>query len=367
MITSITYYAKANSGTVDCACAIYSDDSGAPDVLLAQDKGNQTIDTTAQWVTININCPIVSGQSYWLFKWASASSYVYWDTGDTNQYNIQGATFETWPNPITPGTYFDRKVSIYATYTTNPTGTANDTNKYVSFDGVDGYVEVADEDTFSIPTTGELTASFWVKRSVDLFTNTEDDGDNGTYVMFLGKGGYHETNNLEWGFRYYSDDGDRPNHISFYMFDLDGGSGAGGRITDPPATNEWCHIVGRVNNPYISIFKNGVKADQENWVTCPITPENGDEAMRFGTMTKTGFFEGSLDDVKIFNRALEDIEIQNLYNAGRGGIASSYSLVGRWKFDGNYEDEIADRDGTGYGGVSLTSDVADSDFFRLFN
>lgn len=116
-VTSISYYVAAASGTVACAAAIYSDSAGVPLNKLAEDTGNQTATTTPGWVTINISLAITKGTTYWLARWTDASANVYWNNGATDQYYVQGAVFETWPDPEAgTGTKFARAVSIYATF-----------------------------------------------------------------------------------------------------------------------------------------------------------------------------------------------------------------------------------------------------------
>ena len=45
--------------------------------------------------------------------------------------------------------------------------------------------------------------------------------------MWLGKG---EIDEMEWAFRFYSHESTRPNRISVYVWNADGGLGAGGSI-----------------------------------------------------------------------------------------------------------------------------------------
>lgn len=47
------------------------------------------------------------------------------------------------------------------------------------------------------------------------------------YIMWLGKG---EIDEMEWAFRFYSHESTRPNRISVYVWNADGGLGAGGSI-----------------------------------------------------------------------------------------------------------------------------------------
>lgn len=125
-LTSINCRCKAASGTISVYAALYSDSSGAPNALLAQQSSaTGSVGTTASWVSVSMNSySLANGGVYWLWEGGSASMTIYWDSGATNQYNVQGmGSPPTWSNPITPGTYNTRKLSIYATYTPDATST----------------------------------------------------------------------------------------------------------------------------------------------------------------------------------------------------------------------------------------------------
>ena len=120
-VTSVSNYIKASAGTVQLALAIYSDSSGSPNALLAEDSGNSTVDTTAAWRTNNLSLSVSASAAYWLIRWVGVTTNTasyYYDAGETNQraFNASG-TFETWPDPFGAPTFSARKVSIYATYT----------------------------------------------------------------------------------------------------------------------------------------------------------------------------------------------------------------------------------------------------------
>jgi hypothetical protein len=55
------------------------------------------------------------------------------------------------------------------------------------------------------------------------------------------------------------------------------------------------------------------------------------------------YFEGSIDDVCIYDRALNSYEIEELYKSRSGGVIS------RWRFDNNAKDSFGVNDGTLYG------------------
>ena len=105
---------------------------------------------------------------------------------------------------------------------------------YLRFDGIDDYVEIPSSDDFSVSKTGELTVSAWLKPDVLDFPNSEGTG----YVHWMGKG---DAGQQEWVLRMYSLDNTetppRPNRISFYVFNPQGGLGVGSHFQDPVTKN----------------------------------------------------------------------------------------------------------------------------------
>src|SRR5258708_37790199 len=102
---------------------------------------------------------------------------------------------------------------------------------FLRFNGIDNYVEIPSSDDFSVSTSGELTVSAWLRPDVLNFPNWGSTG----YVHWMGKG---ETSQQEWVFRMYNRDNTtetaaRPNRISFYGFNAEGGPGMGRFLQAP--------------------------------------------------------------------------------------------------------------------------------------
>jgi len=78
-------------------------------------------------------------------------------------------------------------------------------------------------------TTGQLSVSFWLKPSTFDFTGGSDTSGRNA-LHFLGKYS-SDGDNREWYFRLYNatavDGTNRAKRISFYIFSLAGGLGAG--------------------------------------------------------------------------------------------------------------------------------------------
>jgi photosystem II stability/assembly factor-like uncharacterized protein len=81
------------------------------------------------------------------------------------------------------------------------------------------------------------------------------------------------------------------------------------------ALNTWQHVVGVYDNTSMKLYYNGVLVDNTTFgytnTTAASLPINIG-ADQFGSMSN--FFSGSLDDIRIYNRALSDAEILQLYN-----------------------------------------------------
>ena len=101
-----------------------------------------------------------------------------------------------------------------------------------SFNGTNAYIEVPDNNAFSLPTTGQLSISVWMRPGTLTFPDTEGTG----YVHWLGKGA---ANQREWTFRMYSADNaeNRANRTSFYLFNLAGSEGAGSYVQESVTPN----------------------------------------------------------------------------------------------------------------------------------
>jgi hypothetical protein len=196
-----------------------------------------------------------------------------------------------------------------------------------SFDGSTDYIEIPDSDALSVSTTGYLTISIWVRAdgtSLDannnlLFNHKEGSG----YVYYLGKGvGTGTSGQEEWAFRIYSADNtespNRVNRMSYYLFNLAGGLGAGSYVQETVTRGVWMHFVAVIDSAADTItwYKNGVQKDQDPFHNSQynITPQNGTSPMRIGTKDFNSYFAGALDNLLIYNRALTLTEIQQIYN-----------------------------------------------------
>jgi hypothetical protein len=127
-----------------------------------------------------------------------------------------------------------------------------------------------------------------------------------------------------------------------------------------PLANEWSNITLTVNLNGAKLYYNGLISDSVSFST-DFLSLNGDMCM--GRMNHPSYdaHEGKLDDIGIWNRALSDQEISNLY-AGTTPVSClpSYvptnGLVGYWPFCGNADDESGNANHGTVNGATLTAD-----------
>lgn len=201
----------------------------------------------------------------------------------------------------------------------------------VGLNGLDAYVEVPNSDAFSQPTSGKgLTVEVWFRPDTISF----DGQTSEHYIHWLGKG---ETDDYEWGLRFYSDAPPRNNRVSAYIWNPTNevagqkeNLGAGAYFQDPVTVGAWIYVVacydpGDASNPNagVSICKNGVF--REGPLTSPgarysqfaIHPVHGAAPVRFGTRDLGSFLRGGLADVAIYPRVLRADEVMdNFRSAG---------------------------------------------------
>lgn len=189
--------------------------------------------------------------------------------------------------------------------------------KALYFDGVNAIAKIADDSKFGVPATGELTVSCWIRPDVLDFPNSKASGE-GPYVHFLQKGEYDPVNH-EWTFRMYNKTAsDRPNRVSFYLYNQAGGIGVGSYFQDTEIAGKWIHVLAKVDDQFTYIYKNGIFRDKDDYTIDPIiTPENTPARIGIGAPPSQDsddcWFKGAISLVRIWNKCLSDDEIRRAY------------------------------------------------------
>ena len=93
-----------------------------------------------------------------------------------------------------------------------------------------------------------------------------------------------------------------------------------GHYVNPPAgqftTNKWYFVAFVLNKSNITLYIN----DTKYYNLSNLNLDNYQQQVLIGKALSSGSFllNGSMDEVMIFNRSLSALEVQNIYNLGRG-------------------------------------------------
>jgi|APIni6443716594_1056825.scaffolds.fasta_scaffold03468_1 hypothetical protein len=217
-----------------------------------------------------------------------------------------------------------------AVLTTDRFGTEN--NAYL-FNG-SATISCTDDDLLDI--TSDFTISFWIKNPGSVLHQ---------FVMSKHTAG--EDNTGSWGIASY----DQGNTYSF-VATPHWGFGPPNPTTPIISENKWHHIT-FIYKKATSEWKSFLDGSVVNSGTQDFSIQNtGKDFMIGSCMGYNLNLTASLDDIRIYNVAMTDSEVQNLYNNEADG------LVAYFPFNGNANDESGNGSNPTYigVGVTLTSD-----------
>lgn len=223
-----------------------------------------------------------------------------------------------------------------------PQTTLGKTGQALKFDGVNDYVNVAQGSGAAdhLNLTNNLTISAWVKLAVAGYRNQGSD-----HNIFMQRGAWND--NTNYGFGYASDNKPQFTYRTYLAT-------WGTAIND----NTWHHLVGVRRGTVLEIWVDGVKGTDGS--TCCDANLNTGESFYIGAdQNSNRYSNSSIDDVRIYNRALNEDEIKRLYRIGgalklgtsRANSSLSQGLVGWWTFDGKDINGTKAADASGNGNI----------------
>ena len=176
----------------------------------------------------------------------------------------------------------------------------------LSFDGEDDYVNCGSDP--SLNCTDAITIEAWVKGNSFSSINrivAKDATDVDSHQAY-------QLLNVPGG--------------EVYFRIKDNGTWYGGGFDVVLSPGQWYHVVGTYDGEVLKAFVNGVQAPTTYLHTGSI--EITADTLKIGGRDEY-VFNGIIDEVRIYNRALNETEIQNNYN----GSVTRNGLVGEWTFD----------------------------------
>ncbi len=227
----------------------------------------------------------------------------------------------------------------YLTGFTSTTTVIGKIGQALDFDGVDDYVQVANSISLN---PANITISVWAKSNTATWNNPG---------MLVSKRNVYILHPIS-----------ASKKLRFYIYD--GGAWQSALYTSTSDITKWHNYIGTYDGSSIRIYEDGVEKSSTSYVGSITTSDTGVLAIGRDDGYSTRYLNGSLDDVRIYNRALSADEVTRLYQQG----ATTYlnktlatnpdlndGLVGHWTFDGVLNTQITDQSGngnTGYFGAS---------------
>src|SRR3990167_3483110 len=165
-----------------------------------------------------------------------------------------------------------------------------------AFDGTNDYATIADSDTLS-PTNKSLSA--WVKF-----------GALGTNDIIVYK-------SSEYGLSYgFTDAGCTASRFNFAFY---GGGWYCANSTTAPSTGVWYHVQGTYDGTNIRLYINGA-LEATTTVNAPSNNATAFDIGSYSVDATTYAFNGTVDEVRLYNRALSPAEVSQLYNFAPGPV-----------------------------------------------
>ncbi|MCH1500313.1 MAG: LamG domain-containing protein, partial [Akkermansiaceae bacterium] len=124
-----------------------------------------------------------------------------------------------------------------------------------------------------------------------------------------------------------------------------------------PSLDTWTHIAVAYNNDSITCYVNGQPTATRDAID-DLDPQTTGNPLTIGMIRNSfgdgHFFDGQIDDIRVYNRALSDTEVTALYDLEKPDLNSG--LVAYYPFNGNADDESGNGNNGSVNGAALTAD-----------
>lgn len=208
-------------------------------------------------------------------------------------------------------------VKIYdVTTDANSAGVIVTPSAGIYFDGVDDYLVLETE--VNNPISDTATVTFWIK--------TTQTGTGTTWLnpTVLGVEAFPNQDDVFYG--NMNDDGRISINVGDYII---------AKSTNPINNDQWHHVAFSRNRStgQCKCWINGVLNETGTGTTTDITEPIINIARLVAGPNGYRFFRGSLDDLRIYNRLLSDVEVGKVAQAFTGSEDVTDGLVHQWTFD----------------------------------
>lgn len=244
----------------------------------------------------------------------------------------------------------------------NPTWTAAKINGGLLFNGINNSLSTP---AINLSATRAVSVSLWVNR---IYSNT------GGHALFESS---PDSNNSTTGFMLFPDDSSSCSGGGL-LVGLRGNAGYNLKCYAQPTSGVWHHLVAVFNKSQsalneVSLYVDGLLQTAQHQAASNNNTNNfGSNALYFMSRGGSGdFSSGIIDDVRVYNRALSSIEVQQLYSLGTvlskqtlltkqvaiGSTANSTtpSITAPSSRNGLFSFEVVGQDGASYA-IEVSSD-----------
>ncbi len=248
-------------------------------------------------------------------------------------------------------------------------GLINDQSGYENYGAVVGDLQLVDADGYSaMAFNGTAEAPAYVDAGMDASLNDivgdvtiaawvkMNEGNDGAYMGIGGKlktdgyQGFALVRHSSGVFRLWADNG---------LGDI-GGHDASSDVNEPYTDTEWHHLVGVVDANTSTLYVDGIEqAKQGTDIALMSSGQYAYVGKQYSSDTVHRYWNGLVDDFRIYNRTLTDSEIQRLYDP----MTEDPSLLIHYDFEGGDGTMAVDQSGNGNDGLFMgTPELVDGLF-----
>lgn len=245
---------------------------------------------------------------------------VYWDNITPTAQSLTSSLVSYWKLDESSGNASDSLGvnTLTNTGVTYGTGKINNGADFERSDSTDELI-ITDAAQTGLDLTSMFTLAAWVK-----FESTV--GSNEVWSVISKITGFETAYSFMFGYR--EDGGPKGLFFAETSDGTNGGTGVSGIVSWTPSNGTWYHVAvvfdgSQTGVNRVRYFINGVGAYSatSGWHT---SIYSGAASFRVGNSGTGNAFDGMIDEVGVYNRALTDGEISQLYNGSNG---SQYSFT----------------------------------------
>ena len=165
----------------------------------------------------------------------------------------------------------------------------------LNFDGSNDFVNVADS---PFDFTGDFSISAWVyPENIAAGLHIVSKYEAGAYALTTSEAGFAS---------------------KFNFVVRDGTSAKFAATNNVGNNNTWHHLVGAVSGTSVKLYLDGVLQTTQGTLVSAVSTTNYPLSIGVNPgATYANFFDGRIDEVRVYNRALSANEVNRLYNMGR--------------------------------------------------